>query len=275
MPAITTAPPISCVAPNVSPSQAQATTVAKTGSRVATIDALVALMCRSEPARSEKVTIVPIDDDERDEHPDGSRVLGEVPLERDVLAEDVPREVPERLDDRPEQRREEEPVERERGRIAVPPLPLRHQEVCSERERATEGRGDADRAERDAAQSSTTSARPVMHIVTATQMRRRDVLLVDEPCEERDEERRSELDQQCDSDREVLDRDEVEPLDESDSDEAERDQEEELPAPDSQAATVRRRAGTRGRGSRRTCCVSARARVRRGPIRGRPSPRCR
>ncbi len=66
-------------------------------------------------------------------------------------------------------------------------------------------------------------------------MRRRDVLLVDEPCEERDEEWGGELDQECDSDREVLDRDEVEPLDECDSDEAERDQEDELPAPDSQA----------------------------------------
>ena len=60
MPAITTAPPMSCVGPNVSPSQAHATTVATTGSSVATIDARVALMCRSDPVSSENVTIVPI-----------------------------------------------------------------------------------------------------------------------------------------------------------------------------------------------------------------------
>ena len=35
-------------------------TVATTGSRLATIDAFVALMCRSAPTSSENVTIVPI-----------------------------------------------------------------------------------------------------------------------------------------------------------------------------------------------------------------------
>ena len=60
MPAITTAPPTSCVGPNVSPNQAHATTVATTGSSVATIEARVALMCRRDPVSSEKVTIVPM-----------------------------------------------------------------------------------------------------------------------------------------------------------------------------------------------------------------------
>ena len=54
--------------------------------------------------------------------------------------------------------------------------------------------------------------------------------MVDEPREERDEERRGELDQQRNSHREVLDRHEVEPLDERDPDEAERDEERELAA---------------------------------------------
>ena len=60
IPAITTAPPMSWVGPNVSPSHAHATTVATTGSSVATIDARVAEMCRNDPVSSEKVTIVPM-----------------------------------------------------------------------------------------------------------------------------------------------------------------------------------------------------------------------
>ena len=83
-------------------------------------------------------------------------------------------------------------------------------------------------------QSSTTSVRPVRHMATATQMRRRIVLLVDEAREERDEERRGELDEQRDADRQVLDRDEVEPLDERDPDEPERDEEEQLAPSDAQ-----------------------------------------
>ena len=59
IPASTTAPPISCAVPKVSPSQAQATTVATTGSSVAAIDAFVAGMCLSAPVRSVNVTIVP------------------------------------------------------------------------------------------------------------------------------------------------------------------------------------------------------------------------
>ena len=64
-------------------------------------------------------------------------------------------------------------------------------------------------------QSSTTSVRPVRQSATATQIRRRIALLVDEPGEEGDEERRRELDEQRDADREIVDRDEVEPLDEA------------------------------------------------------------
>ena len=71
-------------------------------------------------------------------------------------------------------------------------------------------------------------------MATATQMRRRISLVVDEPREERDEERRGELDQQRNSHWKVLDRHEVEPLDERDPDEAERDQEEKLAPPDAQ-----------------------------------------
>ena len=61
------------------------------------------------------------------------------------------------------------------------------------------------------------------------------MLLVDEPCEECDEERGGELDEERDADREILDRDEVEPLDERDADEAESDKEQELAASDPQA----------------------------------------
>ena len=62
-----------------------------------------------------------------------------------------------------------------------------------------------------------------------------DVLLVDEPREERDEERGRELDEERDPDRQVLDRDEVEPLHERDADQAEGDEEEELPPADPKA----------------------------------------
>ena len=58
------------------------------------------------------------------------------------------------------------------------------------------------------------------------------VLLVDEPREERDEERRGELDEERDSDGEVLDRHEVQPLHERDADESEGDEEDELAATD-------------------------------------------
>jgi len=102
---MTTAPPTSWVGPNVSPSHAHATTVATTGSRVATIEARVALMCRSDPVSRENVTIVPITTMNVTSAHRG-RVLRQVPLERDLLAENVPREVPERLDDGPKERRE-------------------------------------------------------------------------------------------------------------------------------------------------------------------------
>ena len=46
--------------PKLSPSQTQATTVATTGSSVATMDARVAGMCRNAPVRSENVIIVPM-----------------------------------------------------------------------------------------------------------------------------------------------------------------------------------------------------------------------
>ena len=94
--------------------------------------------------------------------------------------------------------------------------------------------------------SSTTSASPVRHSATATQIRRRIVLLVDEPREERDEERRGELDEERDADRQVLDRHEVEPLHERDADEPERDEEEQLAPIRPAGATARPRGGRRG-----------------------------
>ena len=143
----------------------------------------------------------PDDDDEADERPDGRRVLGEVPLERDGVVEHVPREVPERLDDGPEQGGEEEAVERERGGIAVSPLALGHQEVRRQGERTAEGRGDADGAEGDPGPQLDDEGE------TEQAHRHRDpdapsrVLLVDEAREEGDEERRGELDEERDARR--------------------------------------------------------------------------
>ena len=113
-------------------------------------------------------------------------------------------------------------------------LALCHEEIRREGQRAAERRGDADRAERDAG--------PELHDEREPRQAHRDgdpdappnVLLVDEAREERDEERRGELDEQRDADREVLDGDEVEPLHERDADEAECDEEEQLAPPDPQ-----------------------------------------
>ena len=231
---MTTAPPTSCVAPNVSPSQAHATTVATTGSSVATIDARVALMCRSEPVRSENVTIVPMTTMNATSAHTGAEYSERFPWSETLVVEDVPREVPERLDDRPEERGEEEAVERERGGVAVPSLALGHEEVGGERERPAERRGDADRAEGDARPQLDDEREPGEAQRDRDPDPPPDVLLVDEPGEERDEERRGELDEERDADGEVLDRDEVEPLHERDADEAEGDEEEELPPSDPQ-----------------------------------------
>src|SRR5690242_20000277 len=59
MPARTTAAPQSCAAESDSRSQAQATTVATTGSSIAVTPARVAEMWRSAPTTSENGTIVP------------------------------------------------------------------------------------------------------------------------------------------------------------------------------------------------------------------------
>ena len=107
---------------------------------------------------------------------------------------------------------------------------LGHEEVGRQSECADERGGHADRAEGD--------PRPELDDEREAGEAHRDrhpdappdVLVVDEPREERDEERRRELDEQRDAHRQVLDRDEVEPLDERDPDEAERDEERELAA---------------------------------------------
>ena len=57
--ASTIAPPMSCAAPNDSPSQRNATALAATGSSIATIPTRVAEMCRSAAATRRKVIIVP------------------------------------------------------------------------------------------------------------------------------------------------------------------------------------------------------------------------
>src|SRR5207344_2291721 len=137
-------------------------------------------------------------------------------------------------DNRPEQRGEEEAVERERRGVAMLALVLRHEQVGRQRQRAAQRGRDADGAERDAGPE-------LDHEREASQTQRHgdpdaapNVLLVDEASEERDEERRGELDQQRDADRQVLDRNEVEPLHERDADQAERDEEKQLAPPDPQ-----------------------------------------
>ena len=234
MPAITTAPPTSCVGPNVSPNQAHATTVATTGSSVRHDRGARRADVPERSREQREGDHRPDDDDERHEQPDRRRVFREVPLQRDALAERAPGKVPEWLDHGPEQRGKEEAVERERGGVAVLALALRHEQVGRQRQRAAERRRDADGAERDAG--------PELNDEREARQAQRDgdpdaspnVLSVDEAREERDEERRGELDEQRDADREVLDRHEVEPLHERDADEAERDEEEQLAPADPQ-----------------------------------------
>ena len=80
------------------------------------------------------------------------------------------------------------------------------------------------------------------------------MLLVDEACEQGDEERRRELDQQRHSDRQVVDRDEVEPLHECDADDPEGDEKQELAAADAERGSREREeeAEQSERGARRT-----------------------
>ena len=179
------------------------------------------------------------------------------------------------LIDRPEERREEEPVERERDRVAVLPLALGHEDVGGERERGAERGGDADDAERDPAPELDDDRQAG----DAEDERRpdppADVLVVDEAREERDEERAQELDEERDPDRQMVDRDEVEKLHEPDPGDAEDDEEEDLAA-----VGTERRAGEEeqeeqeaDRSARSSGSASARA--TRAPSRGRPSTRSR
>ncbi len=104
------------------------------------------------------------------------------------------------------------------------PFTLRHQEVGGESQRAAERRGDADRAERDPRPELDDEREPLQTHRDRYPDAPADVLLVDEPREQRDEEWRRELDEKRDADREVVDRHEVEPLHECDADEAEGDE---------------------------------------------------
>ena len=115
------------------------------------------------------------------------------------------------------------------------PLALGHEEVGGERQRAAERRGDADRAEGDPGPQLDDEREPGQAHGDRDPDPPADVLLVDEPREERDEERRGELDEERDADGQVLDRDEVEPLHERDPDEPERDEKEELATTDAQS----------------------------------------
>ena len=114
------------------------------------------------------------------------------------------------------------------------PLVLGHEEVGGETERPGERRGDSDGAERDSC--------PDLHDDGEAGETEHDgnpdpppnVLLVDEACEQRDEERSRELDQQRHSDRQVVDRDEVEPLHECDAEDPESGEKQELAAADAE-----------------------------------------
>ena len=115
------------------------------------------------------------------------------------------------------------------------PLALGHEEVRRERQRATECRGDADRAESDSGPQLDDEREAGQAHGDGDPDPPADVLLVDEPREERDEERCRELDEERDAHGQVLDRDEVEPLHERDPDEPEGDEKEELATTDAQS----------------------------------------
>ena len=156
--------------------------------------------------------------------------------QRDAVVEPLRREAPERLDERPEERREEEAVRGQRGGVAPRDRVLGHQHV----DRVGDGGATARprlRARRATSplQTSTTTASPTTASTSASQIRRRIGSLKTAPGPERDQDRRDVLDQERDPDRQPPDRDEVEPLHERDARDPEDDQVRQLAAGQPQA----------------------------------------
>ena len=131
-------------------------------------------MCRKAPVSRENVIIVPTTITKPTSSHTGAVCSSNLPWSETESPSVLHGKLPERLHDRPEERREEEAVERERDGIAVPTLALCHQDVRRERERGRERGRDADRVEREPGPQSRRSRRdPTRQSASATQILRR------------------------------------------------------------------------------------------------------
>ena len=206
----------------LSPSQAQATMLATTGSTIAVIPARVALMCRIEPTIRKNGTIVPSTTIQVISTQTGR---WQVARGGRAATPTVPGtsngKAPPRLDDRPEDRREQEAAAEERDRVALADRALGEEQVAGEGDRREQREDDAEPVERDAVPEVDDERQ------SDERERQRDpdppanMLLQHEEGEERDEQRAEVLDQQRDADLEPVDREEVEELDERDAEDAE------------------------------------------------------
>ena len=165
-------------------------------------------------------------------------------------------------DDRPGERGEAEPEADDRDRVAPADEPLAHEVVDRERDGREQARPTTPiaverepvpdlRHEREAAEHEREGGpdAPAHRLVPG------------EPCPQRDQHRRRELEEQPDPDRQPVDRDEVEPLHEREADDAvEREPAELAARPDPEPPRGERaRARARGRRSRRSTAARSSA----------------
>src|SRR5581483_8023409 len=146
------------------------------------------------------------------------------------------REAPPRLDESPEDAREQEPEAEERDGVAATDGVLRQEEVAGEGDRCDQGVGHAEPVQRDASPEVDDEREPAEREPERSPDPTPDRLLHDEARPERDEQRAEVLDHERDADLEPVDREEVEELDERDAEHAEGGEEEELAARGAQRA---------------------------------------
>ena len=148
------------MAASSSPSQTHAASAASTGSSMATIVTRVAGTWCSADEHDERHDR-PQDHDVREEEPDREADVVEPPEQRDAAVDRLQRKAPPRLEDRPEERGEDEaPGEQRVDVAAAGERLLRHEDVGRVRDRRDHARGDAYPVEEEPPQSSTTRVSP-------------------------------------------------------------------------------------------------------------------
>ena len=214
----------------------------------------------------------PGDDDVEQQQPDRQREALEMAEQRDAVVEPSRREAPDRLHERPEERREEEAVRGQRGGIAPLDGVLGHQHVDRVRDGgATSAAVTPSPSSVSPLQTSTTTREPDDREHERDPDPAPDRLLEDRPRPERDQDRRDVLDQERDPDRQPPDRDEVEPLHERDARDPEDDQVRHLAAGQPQALAARQREHEREAEERAGRARPASARATRSRTAARPS----